>query len=92
MLSVSAFDAAIELAKRGRFLLSEALTIRVRALVGRERDSSEGGVGEVGGGQLHWDDRTRNQRLVEVMGRMQGPREQLERLLACIRDQVYQSS
>ena len=33
-LSVSAFDAAIKLARRGRFLLSEALAIRDRALAG----------------------------------------------------------
>jgi hypothetical protein len=70
-LSVSAFDAAIELARRGRFLLSEALTIRGRALVGQE----------AGGGGLHWDEREGKQRVVEMMGRMQGPREPLERLL-----------
>jgi hypothetical protein len=70
-LSVSAFDAAIKLARRGRFLLSEALTIRGRALVGQE----------AGGGGLHWDEREGKQRVVEMMGRMQGPREPLERLL-----------
>jgi hypothetical protein len=69
-LSVSAFDAAIVLAKRGRFLLSEALTIRGRALVGRES-----------GSRLHWDEHTRKHQLAEVMGRMQGPREPLEQLL-----------
>ena len=68
-LSVSAFNAAIELARRGRFLLSEALTIRDRALAGQ------------GAGGLHWDEREGKQRLVEVMGRMQGPREPLEMLL-----------
>jgi hypothetical protein len=67
---VSAFDAAIELAKRGRFLLSEALSIRCRVLAGQE---SQG---------LHWDKREGKQRLAEMMGRMQGPREPLERLLA----------
>jgi hypothetical protein len=70
-LSVSAFDAAIELARRGRFLLSEALTIRDRALAGQ----GAGGIG------LHWDEPTGKQRLSEVMGRMQGPREPLQMLL-----------
>jgi hypothetical protein len=70
-LSVSAFDAAIELARRGRYLLAEALTVRGRALAGQ-------GVG-VGG--LHWDDHKGKQQLEEMMGRMQGPREPLERLL-----------
>jgi hypothetical protein len=70
-LSVSAFDAAIELARRGRFLLSEALTIRDRALAGQG----------TGGDGLHWDELTGKQHLAEVMGRMQGPREPLEVLL-----------
>jgi hypothetical protein len=70
-LSVSALDAAIELAKCGRFLLSEALAIRDRA-----------GQGASGSG-LHWDERTGKQQLSEVMGRMQGPREPLKRLLLC---------
>jgi hypothetical protein len=70
-LSVSAFDAAIELARRGRFLLSEALTIRDRALAGQG----------AGGDGLHWDEPTGKQQLAEVMGRMQGPREPLEVLL-----------
>ena len=77
-LSVSAFDAAIELAKRGRFLLSEALSIRGRVLAGQE---SQGG-GSGSGSGLHWDEREGKQRLAEMMGRMQGPREPLERLLA----------
>jgi hypothetical protein len=75
-LSVAAFDAAIELARRGRFLLSEALVIRGRALVGR----AGGGIG--GGNGLHWDEREGKQQLSEVAGRMQGAREPLERLLA----------
>jgi hypothetical protein len=70
-LSVSAFDAAIELARRGRFLLSEALIIRDRALAGQG----------AGGGGMNWDEPTGKQRLVEIMGRMQGPREPLEVLL-----------
>jgi hypothetical protein len=75
-LSVSAFDAAIELAKRGRFLLSEALSIRGRVLAGQESEGGGSGSG------LHWDKREGKQRLAEMMGRMQGLREPLERLLA----------
>jgi hypothetical protein len=71
-LSVSAFDAAIELARRGRFLLSEALTIRDRALAGQGAGGSNG---------LHWDKSTGKQQLVEIMGRMQGPREPMDMLL-----------
>jgi hypothetical protein len=70
-LSVSAFDAATDLARRGRFLLSEALAIRDRALAGQ----GAGGIG------LHWDEPTGKHQLSEVMGRMQGPRNPLEMLL-----------
>jgi hypothetical protein len=70
--SVSAFDAAIKLAKRGRFLLPEALLIRDRALA----------VQGAGKGTLHWDEQEGEQRLAEVMGRMQGPREPIELLLS----------
>jgi hypothetical protein len=72
MLSVSAFDAAIGLARSRKLLLSEALSVRGRAAAGR--NGAEGG-------QLHWDEETGKQRLAEVMGRMQGPREVLERVL-----------
>jgi hypothetical protein len=72
MLSVSAFDVTIDLAKSGKLLLSEALSVRARAAAGRN------GAGDHG---LHWDEETGRQRLAEVMGRMQGPREALERVL-----------
>jgi hypothetical protein len=71
-LSVSAFDAAIQLASAGRLLLSEALAIRDRARAGQE----------TGGSRLYWDERTGKQRRAEMMECMQGPREPLERLLA----------
>ena len=70
-LSVAAFDAAIELARRGRFLLSEALVVRGRVLAGRGTSESK----------LHWDERKGKQQLEEMMGRMKGPRGPLERLL-----------
>jgi hypothetical protein len=75
-LSVSAFDAAAELAKRGRFLLSELLTVRCRVRAGEASD------GNGSGSRLHWDEFTRKKRLAEVVGRMQGPREPLDRLLS----------
>jgi tetratricopeptide (TPR) repeat protein len=71
-LAVSAFDAAIELAQSRKLLLSEALSVRGRAAEGRNG---------AGGGGLHWDEVTGKQRLAEVIGRMQGPREALERAL-----------
>jgi hypothetical protein len=71
-LSVSAFDAAIQLASAGRLLLWEALVTRDRARAGQE----------AGGSRPHWDERTGKQRRAEMMERMQGPREPLERLLA----------
>jgi hypothetical protein len=64
--------AAIDLARSGKLLLSEALSVRGRAVAGK---SGAGGSG------LHWDEDMGKQRLVEVMGRMQGPREVLERVL-----------
>jgi hypothetical protein len=73
MLSVSAFDAAIELAQSRKLVLSEALAVRGRAVSGRN---------ELGGSELHWDESTGKQRMVEVMGRMQGPREVLGQALA----------
>jgi hypothetical protein len=73
MLSVSAFDAAINLARSGKLLLSEALAVRGRAAAGRNG---------AGGSGLHWDEEMGKQRLVEVMSRMQGPKEALERVMA----------
>jgi hypothetical protein len=73
MLSVSAFDAAIGLARSGKLLLSEALAVRGRAATGRNG---------AGGSGLHWDEEAGKQRLVEVMSRMQGPKEALERVMA----------
>jgi hypothetical protein len=72
MLSVSAFDAAVDLARSRKLLLSEALSVRGRAAAGK---SEAGNIG------LHWDVEMGRQRLAEVMGRMQGPREALERAL-----------
>jgi hypothetical protein len=73
MLSVSAFDAAIDLARSRKLLLSEALSVRGRAAAGNIWAGDSG---------LHCDEETGRQRLAEVMGRMQGPREVLERALA----------
>jgi hypothetical protein len=78
-LSVSAFDAAIVLAKRWCFLLSEALTVRGRTQAWRGKGCNSDSV--MGGSGLHWDERTGKHRLEEVMGRMQGARGPLQLLL-----------
>jgi hypothetical protein len=80
-LSVSALEAAISLAKRGCFLLSEALAVRERARAWQEKGSSSDSAVAGSGSGLHWDERTGKQRLEEVMGRMQGAREPLQLLL-----------
>ena len=67
-LSVAALEAAIEASKVGELLLSEALTVRARALVGKAASAT----GE--GGSSHWDSYKSKQRLQEVMGRMDGGR------------------
>jgi hypothetical protein len=72
MLSVSAFDAAIDLAQSRKLLLSEALAVRGRAAAGRNGVSDS---------ELHWDENTGKQRLAEVVDRMQGPREVLDSVL-----------
>ena len=61
-LSVAASDAALAAAQEGRYLLSESLCVRGRALAGRE----------AGGAGGHWSEGTGRQRLAEVTGRMQG--------------------
>jgi hypothetical protein len=72
MLSVSAFDAAIDLARSRKLLMSEALSVRGRAAAGKNGSSES---------RLHWNEGMGRQRLAEVMGRMQGPREVLEKAL-----------
>ena len=61
-LSVAAFDASVELARTGRLLMSEALGVRGRWLVGRGAT----GAGAAG----HWSEATGRARLAEVVGRM----------------------
>ena len=41
-LSVAAFDASIELAQQGRYLLSSVLSVRARAAAGREASGADG--------------------------------------------------
>ena len=67
-LSVAASDAALAAAQEGRYLLSESLCVRGRALAGRE----------AGGAGGHWSEGTGRQRLAEVAGRMQAGGELLE--------------
>jgi hypothetical protein len=58
MLSVSAFDAAIDLARSGK-LLPDALSVRGRTAAGKRR---------VGGGGLHLDEEVGRPRLAKMMG------------------------
>ena len=64
MLSVAAVDSALEGSKTGRLLYSEAVTVRDRALLGKANDGLDIAP--------QWSANTGKQRLVEVMGRMDG--------------------
>ena len=77
-LSVAALDAALQLAKTGELMYSEALTVRERAQAGKA--AAAAGASSSGSG-LHWDEYTGKQQLMEVMGRMQGDTELHEKLL-----------
>jgi hypothetical protein len=78
MLSVAALDAALQLAKTGELMYSEALTVRERAQVGK---AAAAAGASSSGSTLHWDEHTGKQHLVEVMGRMQGKKGLHETLL-----------
>ena len=83
-MSVSALDAALLLAKDGEHLLSEALTVKARAVAGGIGNSGNGSSSPAAtatGTGLHWDAGEGRRRLAEVMGRMGGERAPLERLL-----------
>ena len=58
-LSTAAFDAALLLAKQGRYLMQEYATVRARAA-----------AGVLGGGGAHWPEQVGRQRLREAAGRM----------------------
>ena len=77
-LSVAALDAALQLAKNGELLYSEALSVRELAQAGKA--AAAAGASSSGSG-LHWDEYTGKQQLMEVMGRMQGDTELHEKLL-----------
>jgi hypothetical protein len=77
-LSVAALDAALQLAKNGELLYSEALTVRERAQAGKS--AAAAGASSSGSG-LHWDEYTGKQQLVKVMVRMQGGTGLHEKLL-----------
>ena len=70
-LALEAFDAALILTKTGQYLLSEALAVGGRAQIGL----AAGGTG------AHWDEAMGRQRVLEVLGRMQGDNVLLERAL-----------
>ena len=71
-LSCSAYDAALETSKAGRLLMAESLTVRARAAAGLAASGSG----------AHWSRYTGQQRLAELIGRMQGERSVLEAALA----------
>ena len=97
VLSAGAFDAALDGARKGGLLYSEALTVRARALVSRGSSSAGSGSGSSSGGSgsngsssssssssrppPHWSEETGRQRLAEVIGRMSGEKQLLEKLL-----------
>ena len=60
-LSTAAFDAALELAREGRYVWSEMATARARAQAGRDAN----GVGE------HWSVYEGRERMAAVAGRME---------------------
>ena len=74
-LSVVALDAALEAARTGGFLLSEALCVKEKALLGRAAACTGGGS------RPHWEEQMGKRRLSEVMGRMIGSKALLEKLL-----------
>ena len=60
-MSAAALEAALQVAKTGRYLMSEVLTVGARAAAG-----SAGGV------EGEWDEDMGSERLREVVGRMRG--------------------
>ena len=80
-LSVAALDAALQLAKTGELLFTEALTVRERVMLGNGTSVGDADATSSSSSSLHWDEDTGKQKLAEVMGRMQGDRGLLEKLL-----------
>ena len=70
-LSLAAFDAAMSVAEAGQYKMSGTLTVRDRAMAGRE----------AGGAGGHWSARAGEEQLTEAVGRMAGDRAAIERLL-----------
>ena len=67
-LSVAALDSALDATKTGQLVLSEALTVRARALVGRR---AAHGTSQHASGP-HWSEQEGADRLREMVGRMAG--------------------
>ena len=63
-MSVAAFEAASQLALAGRYLASQVLTVRARAVAGREAgESATAGAG-------HWNEQAGRERLTEAVRQM----------------------
>ena len=77
-LSAAALDAALELARGGEHILSEALAVRARARVGELTRAAAGDRGD--SSSVQWSAAEARRRMEEVMGRMQGDQALHERL------------
>ena len=79
-LSASAFDSALSVAKAGRWLFSEVLTTRGRA-VAAGRMAGDAGP--------YWSETEGRQRLAEVVGRMRMPEEERQAFEAALLSQPW---
>ena len=79
-LACAALEAALQTAKCGALLYSEALVVRQAALLGKAAQAHAMTDGRDGSGSMqNWAEQTG--RLTEVMGRMRGDKQLLEKLL-----------
>ena len=76
MLSAAALDSGMQVATAAELLFSEAMVVRERALLGRAA-----AAGNASNGGPHWAKDVGKQRLSEMMGRMAGDKQLLEKLL-----------
>ena len=75
-LAAASLDAALETAKTGELVFSEALAARERALAGKAAGATDDKAGSV-----HWSEEAGRRRVLEVLGRMGGAKGLAEELL-----------